>query len=186
MNNVFTKIIETMPKRISNDLSKFPYKNEDVFEMVLAAHNLYCEDEKDGTDYIFNINNSDDLKCLVNNGMTAKEVATIYNDSKINTSGFFFCDGTHDLEQITTCEEVRDLLIGMIDEICEYVLTYATRCKEYRTLYEKYVTDTYLEYKDAESLRDKTKFNLVCVKIGYDEGTDALAELRKKLSNLGY
>ena len=185
---VMKKIIESMSKRIEKDLLKNHLNNTEVFEMVLAAYNRYCEDEKDGIDYIFDIYNQDDLKCLVKNGMSASEIATIYEGAQYRTSNYFFYDCNHMTNNVIgSFEEVLDLLIGMLDEVCECVMTYVTRCEEYQAIYERYVTDTYLEYKDAESLRDKTRFNWVCVEIGYNptEDIDALAALKRKLEEMG-
>ena len=183
---VMQKIIESMPKRIANDLRKNHLYNTEVFEMVLAAYNRYCEDEKCGVDYIFNIYNQNDLECCVKGGMTAEEIVTLYNDAQYKTSNYFFCDENHGIKAIDSFEETLDILIDMLDEVCENVMTYVTRCSEYQALYEKYVTDTYIEYKDAEALADKGKFNWVCVEIGYNplEDIDALAALKKKLDEM--
>jgi hypothetical protein len=183
---VMQRIIESMPKRIANDLRKNHLYNTEVFEMVLAAYNRYCEDEKDGIDYIYDIYNQEDLKTLVNNGMTANDITKLFESAQYTKSNYFFCDCNHDIEQIASFEHVLDFLIGMIDEVCEYVMTYVTRCEEYQSVYEKYVTDTYLEYKDAEALRDKTKLGQICVRIDYtpSEDIDALAALKKKLEEM--
>lgn len=166
MDNVMNKIIESMPKRIAKDLKEYPYNNNDVFEMILEAYNYFIDSEKWGNGYIFNISNQADLLCMVKNGMTAKEIATIYDNSQHTTSGCFFCDENHtDIQEIDTWEEIREILIFSLDELCEYVLTYVTRCEPYQAIYERYVTDTYLEYKEAESLRDKARLNEVLKKI---------------------
>lgn len=181
---VIAKIIESMKDRITTDLVRFTPADMTAFNIVLNAYNRWCEDENNGNGYLFNIHNDEDLLCLVKCGMKASDIARIYEDSQYKTSGFFFCDENHDgYEQVDSYEEVCDILISMLDEICECTLVYVTRCKEYQTLYEKYITDKYLEFKDAESLRDKRKFNWVCVEIGYNpnEGLDALAELKKKM-----
>jgi len=165
---VMQKVIESMPKRIAKDLRNNHLWNTDVFDMVLAAYNRYCEDEKDGIDYIYDIYNQEDLNTLVNNGMTANDITKLFESAQDTKSNYLFCDCNHDIEQIASFENVLDLLIGMIDEVCECALLYVTRCEEYQALYERYVTDTYLEYKDAESLRDKTRFNAICEEIGYN------------------
>lgn len=185
---VMGKIIKSMVRRIANDLikdSNYLYK-PDKFNVVLAAYNRYCEDEKDGIDYLFNIYDQDDLKCLVNKGMTAMEIAEVYDKAQYEKSNYFFCDCNHDVQTIPSFEDVVGLVIAMLDEVCENALLYVTRCKEYQALYERYVTDTYLEYKDAESLRDKTRFKAICDEIGYNpnEEIDALAALKKKMDSM--
>ena len=176
-----------MPKRIVSKLTAYPSKNGEVFDTVFAAYNRFCEDENNGNGYIFNINNAEDLKFLVQNEcINAAEIAKIYNDSQFRTSGLFFFDENHmslDESQIGTWEEVRDMFIDMIDDLCTFVLTYATRCKEYQAVYEMFVTDLFLEYQQADALCDKKRFNCVCCEIGLDYNTDldALAALKRKL-----
>ena len=134
--------IETMAKRIVADLEGYPYRNAETFNAVFAAYNRWCEDENNGNGYIFNINNHNDLAFMVKSGMTAKSIAEIYNDSQTKTSGCFFHDENHFMSVIDTWEEIRDLLINMIkDVLCEDILLYVTRCKEYQKVYEMYVTD---------------------------------------------
>lgn len=162
---VMQKMIESMSKRIANDLINSDYLfNSDKWNVVLAAYNRYCEDEKDGVDYLFDIYSQNDLKCLVNHGMTASEIAEVYNKAQYETSNYFFCDCNHDVETISSFEDVVGMVIAMLDEVCECALLYVTRCEEYQALYERYVTDTYLEYKDEE--------------------IDALAALKKKLDEM--
>lgn len=152
--NVMLRIIESMPKRIVKDLKN---RNDNTFKVVLAAYNEYCENENNGNGYLFNINDHDDLKCLVKNGLTASEIAKIYYDSQVTASPYFFCDENHGLEVVTSIESVRNILITMVYELCDFVLTYVSRVEEYQNLYEMYVTDTYIEYETAQSLRDKER-----------------------------
>ena len=61
------KAIETMVQKISgaiiNDTRNvYSAEGDMVLKMVLAAYNDYQESEHDGVDYIFDIENTNDLK----------------------------------------------------------------------------------------------------------------------------
>ena len=73
------KAIETMVQKISgaiiNDTRNvYSAEGDMVLKMVLAAYNDYQESERDGVDYIFDIENTNDLKCCIDGGMTAKAI----------------------------------------------------------------------------------------------------------------
>ena len=51
----------------------------DYFNMLLLAYNRWQEDEHSGVDYIFNINNPDDLIDCIKGGLTADEIAKVLN-----------------------------------------------------------------------------------------------------------
>ena len=68
----FTSIQNLLVTRITNDLNN---GEPDIFGKVLDAYNRYQEDERGAVDYIFDLTNQSDLKCLVDNGLCATEIA---------------------------------------------------------------------------------------------------------------
>ena len=76
------KIINELVNEITNKLSQ-KMTNENgcgnVTLLVLGAYNRFQEDERDGADYIFNINDVNDLKCCIDGGMSTCEISSIYN-----------------------------------------------------------------------------------------------------------
>ena len=77
------KVINTMVEKISaaiiNDTRNvYSFEGDMVLKMVLAAYNDFQEAERDGVDYIFDVENTDDLKCCIDGGMSAKEIAGLY------------------------------------------------------------------------------------------------------------
>jgi hypothetical protein len=60
-------------------------------DLILSVYNEVMDDERDGTDYIFNIHNKDDVKFLVSNDlMTATDIAFVVNNPDIVPNGLFF------------------------------------------------------------------------------------------------
>ena len=72
MEVYFKQIIESVKRSITRDINRNDTK---VIEMVLAAYNRYQEDEHDGVDYLFDITNQNDLKCMVEGGLNVAEIA---------------------------------------------------------------------------------------------------------------
>ena len=67
----FNSIVEIMKRRIAHDLR---YDNTNgVLDIVLNAYNRFQKDEIDGVDYIFDITIQNDLKCMVEGGLTVPD-----------------------------------------------------------------------------------------------------------------
>ena len=100
--------------------------NESLISVTLDAYNLYQEEERDGVDYIFNINNADDLKCCVDGGLTANEIAEIVKNvnEKHYTPYFFFGVNYNRPKQLKEFKELTDQLIANADEVVRKVLAY--------------------------------------------------------------
>ena len=141
MEEILNKMVEGIKTAIINDLKAYPFKNNDVMNMVIAAYNRFQEDERDGVDYLFNINDKDDLKCCVEGGMNACEIAWLYGQSNINTTTLFYFGVNYESPQpIATWGEVKECMIGWLEEVLPCVIAYPT-IAEYEPIYTRYVTD---------------------------------------------
>ena len=61
MKKAINTMVENIKKSIIRDLNDvYSDKGYKVLKMVLAAYNDFQESERDGVDYIFDINNTDD------------------------------------------------------------------------------------------------------------------------------
>ena len=146
MRENFNAIISSMATRITNDLNA---KQNDVLGYVLDAYNRYQDDERDGADHIFNILNIGDLRCMVDGGLTAEEIAWAYN--KYNDEGisplFLFGQNYTHIKSVGTYKDLKRNLISWLPDFLPYVIMYVTRCDEYQILYEHYITE-YLEQEN--------------------------------------
>ena len=107
-------------------------------DIILSAFNQMCEDERNGKDYIFDINYKNDLECLVKGGMTSVEI------SDMVCGGFRYCRTEGNKIVKMTEEAVNITLDYNADVLARFVLLYAPRCGEdsaYSNLYEAYVTE---------------------------------------------
>ena len=118
----------------------------DVLHEVLKAYNDYQESERDSVDYIFEIFNKEDLMACVKGGMNAAEIAWLYNQSQVNTTPYFFFGCNHEVvEPIFTYGELKENLIGWLDEVLTDIVTYPYAYESYKKLYVRYVTNTMIE-----------------------------------------
>jgi hypothetical protein len=85
------EIINNMVSNIKADLSSDnEEKKEKAFNIVLKAYNVYQREERDGVDYIFNANDIEDCKTLVNCGMTHKKFHNVVITSETKSDYFFY------------------------------------------------------------------------------------------------
>ena len=129
-------IVRSIELDLNNPLKK------DELQLVLEAYNCYQETEHDGDNYIFNIDDVDDLKCCVDGGLTANE---IYQMVKLNCKHFTFGRCTmfdRATYKIITDIDLHVLLWGYLEDVVWCALKYVSRCEEYAALYEHYVTES--------------------------------------------
>ena len=134
----FKNIIDVISKAIARDV-----KQGKNLSMLLGAFNQWQEDERSGVDYIFDINNKEDLKYLVDNGMiTATGIAWVVQNCY---TGLFQFNGEPDAGiQPISVETLNRYLIINADDYLPYVIMYAARCgsdSAYAKVYEEYITE---------------------------------------------
>lgn len=164
MKKAINTMVESIKAAIIRDMENLcSMKGNHVFAIVLNSYNTYQEEERDGVDYIFNINNQKDLKCCVEGGMTAKEVCALYQRCQATTIPYFYFGQNYpEPKVVNSWMELRKNLITWLDEMLPYVIAYPS---VYHELYGEYVTDYVLGLNDHIELSD----------------LDALAELKRKM-----
>lgn len=170
MKKAIETMIESIKAQIVRDLKAYPYKNEDILDMVLAVYNDFQESERDGVDYIFDIDNADDLKCCVEGGLTAKEICGLWHNSQMNTTKYFYFGCNYEKPKaIANYGQLIINLISWLDEVIPNVLAYPYAYESYKDLYRCYVTDVIIDYPNDLHLSD----------------LDALAALKRKMEAMG-
>ena len=154
MNNVFKTMVERISGAIINDTRNvFTFEGDMVLKMVLAAYNDFQESERDGVDYIFDIENTDDLKCCINGGMTTKQIGSLYLGSQSQHLRYFYFGCNHPTaEPIANWETLRQQLISWLSDLIPNVLAYPFAYQSYRQLYERYVTDVIIDHPSHLSI----------------------------------
>lgn len=113
-------------------------------DMFLKAYNRWQEDEHNGVDYIFNINNPDDLIDCIKGGLTADEIAEFVNNIKgwANEIPNFLFGCNHKLTPLSK-SKIVNLIIDNLDDIVDCIIAYPW-VEEYRAIYVEVVTNRLL------------------------------------------
>ena len=110
--------------------------------MLLKAYNRYQEDERDGVDYIFNINNQDDLITCIQGGLTAEEIVNFHNRVKswVNPTPYFLFGCNHKEMKPMGRDNIIDAIVAVLDELIDKIMAYPW-VEEYRAVYTYYITN---------------------------------------------
>ena len=117
---------------------------DDIFNKALIAYNQYQEDERFGVDYIFDLDDQEDLKTLVNCGVTASEISRLYNDVESADSNYLYCGENHTNLHCLNMSEIDKQLIANMEEIVLCMLAYPY-VDGYTSLYQEFVTNYIVE-----------------------------------------
>lgn len=126
---------------IKNDII---FRCDYIYPILLNAYNRYQSDERDGADYIFDINNQDDLITCVKGGLTARDIFNFYNQRLTNTTTHFLFGYNH--IQITPINknDIIDAIMAIIDDLLNCIIAYPW-VEEYRVIYTHYITNNIIE-----------------------------------------
>lgn len=117
-------------------------------QLILDAYNYWCEQERDGAGYIFNLTNNEDVKYLFNNdSISVDQLVSYRNDGVTMIMGDDLTDNFNRVSR----ECLANILESNAYELAKCMVKYIGRCgsdSPYEILYETYVTDV-LERGDA-------------------------------------
>lgn len=110
--------------------------------MLLKAYNRYQEDERDGVDYIFSINNQDDLITCVKGGLTAEEIYNFYGavEGWANPTPHFLFGCNHKEMTPMGSDNIVDAIVAVLDELLDKIIAYPW-VEEYRAVYTHYISN---------------------------------------------
>lgn len=129
---------------IAEEIKRSLPTNESLISVVLDAYNRYQEEERDGVDYIFDLNNADDLKSCMEGGLTAYEIAEMVKNinEKDYTPYFFFGVNHKSPKQLKEFKELTDQLIANVEEVVRKAFAYPF-IDGYKQFYILLVTSVY-------------------------------------------
>lgn len=134
LNPIIKKVVSV----ITNSLSK--ETNTMALGMLLKAYNRYQEDERDGVDYIFNQHNIDDMSYCLKGGMTAQEIADLFNETFLKMTPYFYFGVNHKTPKpIKDYTELRAQIIANLEEIIKCVISFPY-VDEYQPIYRNFIT----------------------------------------------
>lgn len=110
--------------------------DNELLNELLAAYNTYQEQERDSVDYIFNVNNPQDIICCVKGGLSRNELQNLLNECSEKNCDLFLFGVNHPTAELMT--NVRSQIKGHALEIATFIM-YNPQC--YQKLYDRYVAD---------------------------------------------
>lgn len=128
--------IEIMSITLKNNIAHYVHQ-KDVFNELFKAYNRYVEDETNGGDYIFNIEDKNNLSCCVNAGLTAPQIFAIVSCG----CKYFFYGENYPTPRPLTSAEIEGIIMNNLDEVIRCVLAYPY-VEEYRKIYTRFITNS--------------------------------------------
>ena len=145
MKIYFDGLLRKISERIKDEI----VDNDEMLNAVLHAYNQWQEDERDGADYIFSLDNQKDLECLVRGGMTAKEICGLElknGHTNSYTKYFFYGQNHYPAEQIKDNEQLIFILTDSLYLLRPYVFLNPSSYRElYELLMYEFIFRTYIE-----------------------------------------
>lgn len=129
------------------------YGDESALNIFLAAYNNMQEEEFNGDYYIFNLNDKDDLKYLVEHEILAAwQIADLY--PRCTASGLFRIPLDKDVEfEIIGLNALKSILCNNMDALMRCVLMYTPENEKYQKVYNMIVGDELVIDEDFNQLR---------------------------------
>jgi hypothetical protein len=114
-------------KEIANLLAMKMVTDSDIFNLVLDVYNEYQESERDGVDYIFDLNKKEDLITCIKGGLTARmiqELGDNLDESDKHYTQYFYFGCNHPIPISILFEDLKVNLYNYLDELVDYIVAY--------------------------------------------------------------
>jgi hypothetical protein len=152
VSEVFEMVLPVLVKKaISNVKINTRYGDESALSIFYAAYNQMQEEEFNGDYYIFNLNDKNDLKYLVDKDiLNACQIADIY--PKCTASGLFRITESGDIE-IISLGKLMDILCANMETLLRCVLMYVGEGNDvYNKVYNMLIADDLIHDRDFSCL----------------------------------
>jgi hypothetical protein len=155
VSEVFEMVLPVLVKKAnSNVLFNTRYGDESALSIFYAAYNQMQEEEFNGDNYIFNLNDKNDLKYLVDKEiLNACQIADIY--PKCTASGSFRITTSDkgDIE-IISLKGLKEILCANMETLLRCVLMYVGEGNDvYNKVYNMLIADDLVCDKNFSCLR---------------------------------
>lgn len=144
MKEIKTTLFELF-SYIQNYIKEYMFNEENV-SILIDAYNKMLEDKLDADikqDYIYNIDNDEDFKLAINNGVSIQQLKSFIKDDKYHYFQYNEWLGESCLIALTD-EVLFDVLNRHLDGIINCVFKYPNE-KVFQPLYNKFVVDNLVD-----------------------------------------
>ena len=141
MKNLLNSLVERVVNECKNDLRNGDYK---ILRILVGVWNGYQESERDGVDYMFNINNTDDLKTCVDGGMSAKDIHALWSGVMGDKTPYYFFGCNYpNAVQIVSMQELESHMFVCLEELVTFVITYPYYNDSTKKFYTYYISSEF-------------------------------------------
>ena len=146
--DVIERVHKTIYTDIFNDVTT-------AISMMIKVNNLIASEEGGKYLHIFDINDAEDLKILVNEyKFNAKKIAEIYNDCEKKDRKYFHIKDDVSGYELLNNIFIRTFLLSHFHALMTYVFRYATSKDICMQIYNKYVSYEFQSLEDNEKIID--------------------------------
>ena len=110
------------------------------FDLLFAAYNRWQEDERDGVDYIFDVEKPEDVICCLKGGLTIEQLHSILDAKETEGIQYFYFGVNHHGPTLVPLSALISQLKANADEIVKYAIAYPS-VDEYKAIYELFITE---------------------------------------------
>lgn len=145
-------VVERVHKTIYTDIFN---EATTAISMMIKVNNLIASEEGGKYLHIFDINDAEDLKILVNEyNFNAKKIAEIYKDCEEKDRKYFHIKDDVSGYELLNNIFIRTFLLSHFHTLMTYVFRYATSKDICRQIYNKYVCYEFQSLEDNEKIID--------------------------------
>lgn len=123
-------------------------KRDELYTNLLKIYNAYQDNERDGVDYIFNLYDKEDVKCLIDCDVSVAQLAELHQsvvDGK-KTQYFFFGQNYDGFVAFKTEKELYAFFKNTTDIIIAYTLAHPNMGDAFEWLYDLIVSSPLHQY----------------------------------------
>lgn len=145
-------VVERVHKTIYTDIFN---EATTAISMMIKVNNLIASEEGGKYLHIFDINDAEDLKILVNEyKFNAKKIAEIYNDCEKKDRKYFHIKDDVSGYELLNNIFIRTFLLSHFHALMTYVFRYATSKDICRQIYNKYVCYEFQSLEENKKIID--------------------------------
>lgn len=139
------KFFDIKKSTLIDEIKKGMMNDVDIWRMMLDVYNRYQADERDGVDYVFDLNKQEDLIALVKSGMTYSDICYVKSHNVPQTNSVFIHFGCNYPKPFNlTVDVITNNIIGLLNELIDNIVAYPW-VAEYRKVYTFFITNKIIE-----------------------------------------
>ena len=116
---------------------------DDIIGTMLEAYNMWQEDTHDGVDYIFNINNKDDVIYLLQNckNIQVRDISSLYINQYNNNGTPYFRYGQNyeNPKVLMSMKQLKTQLIDNAEWVITHLFLFANNTDTYHKIFNMYI-----------------------------------------------